>query len=74
MRDGMHTGMVFYAEVRCMLYDALRKVRYAGRAGGTECRYEVCATQICQNGQICAMQQAKLAIALKSRENYEKWH
>ena len=50
-----------YAEVRCMLYDVLCNVRYAGRAGGTECRYVVCAMQICTDRQVCAMQQAKLA-------------
>ena len=44
-----------------MLYDALRNVCYAGRAGGTECGYSVCAMQIYPDGQVCAMQQAKPA-------------
>ena len=50
----------------CMLYDALCNVRYAGRAGGTECGYEVCAMQICADRQVGAMQQAKPAKWVKN--------
>lgn len=54
-------GMVCYAGI-C----ALCNVRYAGRAGGTECVCKVCAMQICTNRQVCAMQQAKPAKRMRN--------
>lgn len=56
-----------YADMSACKYDMLCRylcagtMRYAGRAGGTECGCKVCAMQICTNGQLCAMQQAKPA-------------
>lgn len=46
MRDVCYAGMQVCVYVWVQVWYALCNVRYAGRAGGTECWYVVCATQL----------------------------
>ena len=64
MQVGMHRRVDAMRKCNVCRYDALCNVhcagmmRYAGRAGGTECRCKVCAMQICAGanmGVVCTI-------------------